>query len=230
MTHAPRLLRRITTVSLALPLVWLGVGCAPASTNLTVTSLKNHQVYQQQFSKVYAGQSEQGDFDVVLVRDASPGGAGTGVKQVMHIRILWKPMRGTKLDHPTATNAAIDWYVFGDTVRPEMIAYNGAGFVKLEKSGGIAKLEIRSATLTPTTHDPGMADPIGRARLQGTVVAHTGQAERVREVLAEARQVTTEANAARTAAARQASSRAPVEPRAGPSRLAAELAEIKRGG
>ena len=212
MTHAPRLFRRIATVSLALPLVWLGVGCAPASTDLIITSLKNHQVYQQQFSKAYAGQSDQGDYDVVLVREDRANGFGTGVKQVMHIRVLWKPMKGTKLDHPTATNAAIDWYVFGDASRPEMVAYSGAGFVKVEKSGDIAELEIRSATLTPAMRDPGMADPIGRARLQGTVVARTGQPERVREVLAQARQTTTEANAARTAAARQASSRAPVEP------------------
>jgi hypothetical protein len=211
----------VTLTSLLLPLC----GCSGGGTHLTVTSLQNHQTYQQPFTKAYAGRSEQGDFDVVLVRDGAGGksvnkeSAG-GVRQVMHVRVLWKPMKGTKLDHPTATNATIDWYVFDGSGAGGVVAYSGAGYVDVQKSNGLATLDIRNATLKPTTREGGMVDPIGPAKLQGTVVARTGRTEQVREILSQTREVTAQANAARdaardaarTAAAREASSRAPVEP------------------
>ena len=215
----------------------LSLGCSGGGTHLTVTSLQNRQTYQQPFTKAYAGRSEQGDFDVVLVRDgvggksgaAGKSGAGdrsagdesvAGVRQVMHVRVLWKPMKGTKLDHPTATNATIDWYVFDGSDAGGVVAYSGAGFVDVQKSNGLATLDIRSATLKPTTREGGMLDPIGPAKLRGTVVARTGRTGQVREILSQTRQTTAHANAARdaardaarTAAAREASSRAPIEP------------------
>ena len=201
-----------------LVLLCLTVGCAGKSTSLTVSSRQSGQTYQQKFSKAYAGRSPQGDFDVVLVKGAGPDGATGDVWQVMHVRVLWKPMKGVKFDHPTATNATIDWYVMGadgagaNASQPRgLVAYTGAGFVRVHKSGGFATLDIRSATLRPTTREGGMADPIGPARLQGTIVARTGNADQVRDLLARAREASAQANAARLAAARQASSQAPVE-------------------
>lgn len=193
----------------------LSVGCAGPSTSLTVTSLEKGKTYHQRFDKAYAGRSEQGDFEVVLVRDA--GGVDGDkkaplVRQVMHVRMLWKPMKGTKLDHPTATNATIDWYVFGGTgAREGLVAYTGAGFVAVQRSGGVAKLDIRNATLRPTTRAGHMTDPIGPAKLQGTIVARTGRREQVRELLGEVRQASARIHAAKDDAARQASSRAPMD-------------------
>ena len=200
----------------ALVLLLLTVGCAGNSTSLTVQSRQNGQTYQQRFSKAYAGRSPRGDLDVVLVQNAGPDRATRDVWQVMHVRVLWKPMKGVKLDNPTATNATIDWYVMGGdetnpAQAPGLVAYTGAGFVRVNKSGGLTKLEIRNATLRPTAREGGMADPIGPAKLQGTIVARTGSGEQVRELLTKARDATAQANAARLAAARQASSRAPVE-------------------
>jgi hypothetical protein len=212
--------RRCFVLPFLVSLAFLTVGCAGGSTNLTVTSLKDHQTYQQRFSKAYAGRSENGDFDVVLVNEEGQNADGPGVRQVMHVRVLWKPMKGAKLDHPTATNATIDWYVFGDTAgngdgQPAsggMVAYTGAAFVNVEKSGGVARLDVRNATLRPTTRQGGLTDPIGRAKMQGTIVARTGRREEVRDLLAEAEQASAHVSAAKTEAARQASSRAPVEP------------------
>ena len=212
MIDPSRLVRRLSLLSISFSMVFLSFGCAGPSTSLTVTSIRSHQSYQQEFSKAYAGRSEQGDFDVVLVREDRKDGPAGGIRQVMHVRVLWKPMKGTKLDHPTATNATIDWYVFGDRNQPGMVAYTGAGFVNVQSSGGVATLDIRNATLTPTIRDGAMIDPIGPARLQGTVVARAGSGERVRELLAQAREASSQANPARNAAAREASSRAPVEP------------------
>jgi hypothetical protein len=217
--------RPMSVVLLVLPFAWLAGGCAGGQTNLTVTSIQNHQTYQQPFTQAYAGRSEQGDFDVVLVREGAAGGASAGgtatagVRHVVHVRVLWTPMKGTKLDHPTATNSIIDWYVFDASNPGGMVAYTGAGFVNVQKSGGVATLDIRNATLKPTTREGGMVDPIGPAKLQGTVVARLGRTEQVREILAQTRETMAQANAARdardaarNAAAREASSRAPVEP------------------
>jgi len=210
--------RRSLILSFTLSLPFLAVGCAGGSTNLTVTSLQNHQTYQQHFSKAYAGKSENGDFDVVLVKEAGDKSNGLGLRQVMHVRMLWKPMKGAKLDHPTATNATIDWYVFGDAVGDDrvgsggMVAYTGAAFVNVDRTGDQATITIRNATLRPTTRQGGLTDPIGPARLAGTVVARTGRAEQVRDLLAEAEQASAHVSAAKTEAARQASSRAPIEP------------------
>ena len=204
---------------LLLPLTLLLVGCAGNPTSLTVTSLQNHQTYQPQFSTAYAGRSEQGDLDVVLVRDGAKAASAGGVRQLVHVRVLWKPMKGTKLDHPTATNATIDWYVYepgtggaGGAGTPSVVAYTGAGFVSVSTSNGLTTLNVRNATLSPAAREGGMVDPIGRARLEGTIVAKAGKTERVRELLAQAHSVITQANAARLAAERQASSRAPIEP------------------
>ena len=205
----------VRPVLASVALVFLAVGCAAPSTNLTVTSLKNRHTYQQRFSQAYAGRSEQGDFDVVLAKGAPNGGTRADVRQVMHVRVLWKPMKGAKLDHPTATNATVDWYVFSGSEREPgqgLVAYSGAAFVTVHKSGGLARLDVRNATLRPAVREGAMTDPLGPASLQGTIVARTGKAARVRELLAEARQATARANETRNAAAREASSRAPLEP------------------
>jgi hypothetical protein len=194
----------------------MGVGCA-GGTNLTVTSLQNHQTFQQPVTKAFAGRSTDGDLDVVVVNDGQsrPGAGSPGVRQVMHVRVLWKPMKGVKLDNPTATNAAIDWYVFSDSDKaaggPGLVAYTGAGFVDVQQSGNTATLTIRNATLRPTTRHGGMTDPIGPAKVQGTVVARTGRDEELRAILSEARQASARATDREAAAVRQASSRTQVD-------------------
>jgi hypothetical protein len=210
-------LRRFSLTLLTIPLVLVGVGCA-GGTNLTVTSLQNHQTYLQPVSKAYAGRSDDGDLDVVLVSDDgnAPKTVATGVRQVMHIRVLWKPMKGVKLDNPTATNAAIDWYVFSDPDKAGagsdgLVAYTGAGFVNVQQSGSTVTLNIRNATLSPTTRQGGMIDPLGGAKLQGAVVARAGRGEEVRALLSAARQASARLTD-REVTVRQASSRTPVEP------------------
>ena len=207
---------RVRLFLLALPLAMASVGCAGPSTNLKVTSLQDHKTYQQRFSEGYAGRNEHGDFDVVVSKKvASQEGSKPAVQQVMHVRVLWKPMRGTKLDNPTATNAAIDWYVFDLSEKPGaqgLVAYTGAGFVTIKKENGVATLLIRNATLRPTTREGELADPIGPARVEGTIVARLGTGEKVRELLNEARQASARATDYRNGVAREASSRAPVEP------------------
>ena len=198
--------RRLGAAALLFAFLLAGTGCAGGSgSNLTVKSIDHGQTYQTGAFKAYAGRSDAGDYDVVLVKEGA-------VRHVMHVRVLWKPMKGTKLDHPTATNATIDWIVT-DRAQGGFIAYGGAGFVDLHRSGNTATLDLRSATLSPAARDGAMRDPLGRARLSGTVVARTNR-ERVGNVLAQMQSATAHGRPVTpqvAPSAQEASSRAPVD-------------------
>jgi len=43
----------------------------------------------------------------------------------MHLKVLWKPQRGTKQSHPSYTNASLRWYVIGDAGQ-DVLEYSGA--------------------------------------------------------------------------------------------------------
>lgn len=197
-----------------------GGGCSGAGSNLLVTSQKNHALYQPTFSGAYATRGNDGSMDVVLTSraEAQAGAAeaaaavgATDVRQVLHVRVLWRPMKGTKADHPTATNATLNWYVFADGPRgTDVLEYSGAGFVTAEPAGDLTNLTVRNATLKPVTRPEGMRDPIGRSKLEGTITARNS-GQRVEQVLSQVQ--TTLADAAhRNHVARQASSALPVEP------------------
>ena len=101
------------------------------------------------------------------------------MRQVVHVRVLWKPMKGTKVDHPSATNATIDWVVWDQSQGRDAgyIAYTGAGFVNLQRSGNTARLDIRNATLSPTARQGSIQDPVGRTKVTGTVVARANRGQ-----------------------------------------------------
>jgi hypothetical protein len=205
--------RRLPALLALLVTALLGTGCSGAkSTHLTVRSLDQRQTFQTQFPRAFAGKSSGGDYDVVLVKEgAAPRAGGRDVRQVLHVRVLWKPMKGTKLDHPTATNATLDWVVWDDAARG-FIAYSGAGFVDVQRKGGTAVLDIRSATLSPLAKQGPMNDPIGRAQVMGTIVARTDPRQ-VSELLEDVRETVGAAQQARhpQAGARSASSSVTVD-------------------
>jgi hypothetical protein len=76
----------------------------------------------QKFSRAYCSMDELGDYQFVLIADGNeslPRGQGkilyptnsTSLRQVVYIRVLWKPLRPRRADQPTSTNATINWYV-----------------------------------------------------------------------------------------------------------------------
>jgi hypothetical protein len=196
----------------ALPLLLLGcnIGCANKPADLRLTSLESKAQFKQQFSHAYVsdGAGQDGNTEIVLVNeaadatstaDAIPAAAGgtprptaAGVRQVMHVKVLWRPQAGTKQGHPSYTNAALKWYVFCDSPEgaaaaggPNVLEYTGAGFVALSESALGTQVNIRNATLKPVA-SPGctLNDPIGPAKLTGTFTA-TRSPERVSELLTE---------------------------------------------
>jgi hypothetical protein len=216
---------RTVAALLALASIMAG-GCSSSPrSNVRVTSLASRQHYTQEFQNAYARHNAAGDVDVVITKDSqtamtlggerttgSAGAESQRVHQVMHVRVLWQPMKGTKTDSPTATNATLSWFVFGDDGRAtRMIEYGGAAFVDVTRKGGQTILAIRNATLKPTGHIGDLNDPIGAARLQGTIVARNASRQ-VGEVLSDTKMSIGAAQAsARIEAPKGASSQLPAD-------------------
>lgn len=177
-------------------------GCGQKSAELTLTSLQSNATFLQQFSKAYVTKGATGGSEIVLVDEqAVNGGASadageavpasasgaTALRQVMHLKVLWKPRRGTKQSHPSYTNAGLRWYVIGDGDGggDDVLEYSGAGFVALQETAAGTQVTIRNATLKPVAAPRGgLCDPVGPARLTGTFIAKKSP-RRVKSLLAE---------------------------------------------
>lgn len=187
-----------------------GSGCAAEKPTLTLTCQKGH-VYEQQFAHAYTSRCPKG-VDVVLASDlpASSGDAvgeqsaasANGLREIMHIRVLWSPDHPMKLDAPVATNASIRWFVFRGA---DLVEYDGTGFVALDRDDDTTKVTIRNATLAPVVKQGALQDPIGTARFEGKLVARN-DARRVDDLLSEMKNAQASA-AANRGPAEQASAR-----------------------
>ena len=156
----------------------LSFGCA-SSHDLTITSLDHHQCYRQGFSAAYANRNENGDLDVVLIDQAmeqslSQSTITSPVRQVMHIRVVWAPTRDM---HAVASNAAVNWYVMGQSEPQGMLQYSGIAFVSLDEQDDATTLSIRNATLAVTGNHGKLIDPVGTSKLEGTCIAHQDKAK-----------------------------------------------------
>jgi len=103
--------------------------------------------------------------DTLVVLDDQSDAA----RQIVVVRVLYKPRLGARADHPTAVNAAIDWYFIADpsNLAGGFLHYEGAGFVSLKMSDRRGKFEIRNATVALKESIGGVEDPVGRATLAG---------------------------------------------------------------
>jgi hypothetical protein len=212
-----RLWVRALVASAAAPLLVAGgVGCAKQSADLRLTSLESKVCFRQEFTKAYVSKGEDGNTEIVLVSDETAGGSqddsarvaagtaispGTDVRQVMHVRVLWKPQRGTKQSHPSFTNAGLHWYVLGGKSPTDVLEYTGAGFVALSDTPVGTQVTIRNATVKPVDNPRcSLTDPVGPSKLTGSFLA-TRSAKRVNDLLAEVRSAAELARSSEQAAA-----------------------------
>jgi len=178
-----------------------GAGCAShPGTQLTVNSSGPSRSFTQSFATAYSSQDADGDTDIVLLDDASTkildgDTINAPVRQVMHIRVLWKPTRDMKADHTSASNATLHWYVMGNAPAASggVLEYAGTAMVVLEPHDRGTDLSIRAATLRPVASRGSLHDPIGPATLSGTIRA-TDSLERVRLALTSVRRAVAAAN------------------------------------
>ena len=193
-----RTAKRLLLVLLGLTFSTITCGCATSRSTLTLSQVGGNETFTQTFSHAFASQTPDGDYQIVLIQDATetaphtdPGQPLTAtplppVRQIVHIRTLWRPTRGTKPDHPCATNGSIDWYVMGGGTAgaTDMVKYEGVGFVTVDPDGDTVEVTVRNASLKPTYRTGAMTDPLGKSRLTGNITARHDP-RRVQEVLAE---------------------------------------------
>jgi hypothetical protein len=159
-------------------------GCAAAPATLTVRSTQHRAAYAQTFRQAYAGRTDDGTYEFLLVADdaarataqTKPGQplepvAQTPLRQVVYLKVLWRPIGGT--DSGAANNATLDWYVFSDapSARGDLLQYRGTAFVSVTPRDQKTRVTVRDGTIMPRAARGGLSDPIGVARLSGSFTA-----------------------------------------------------------
>lgn len=185
MSMGSKFITRPLCAFIAMVTMSMGAGCANQSpADLRLTCDQTGKTYQQQFKEAYVSKDEDGT-EVVLTSDDE----NASVRQLMHLRVLWRPQRGTKQGHPSYTNAALRWYVLGSE-KSDVLEYTGAGFVQVADTATGTKVIIRNASLKPVREAKGsLNDPVGPAKLTGTFYAEKST-DRVSELLAEINRLT----------------------------------------
>ncbi|CAN5453564.1 hypothetical protein BH10PLA1_BH10PLA1_15550 [soil metagenome] len=177
--------------------LFTATGCSTRPT-LTVASPNNKVIFKQTFTQVYCARGEDGDFDIVLLDDPiddaavqKPGkplqsNPVRPLRHMVHVHVLWTPQIGDRGDHPSSTNAAINWYVWGDVTgqQTDLMHYGGAGFVKIYAGDDSADFRISNTTLKLKNSRGQMSDPMGAAQLSGSFSAPIN-GSRVKELLAQ---------------------------------------------
>jgi hypothetical protein len=206
--------KAIGTLSLLLSVLLLAGGCAGGRSQVTLSPRNGGGQFEQTFSRAFATGHGGDDQDIVLVSSASTGDPETAkLKQVLHIHVLWQPMRGTKSDFPAATNASLRWYVYGED--NSLLEYTGAGFVSISSARGGTKVVVRNASLRPVVRRGNLKDPIGPADLEGTFYA-TNNGPRVRNLLAGMNTISEQASADAATASHRSVERAIAPARVAP--------------
>ncbi|MFI5379905.1 MAG: hypothetical protein ACHRHE_11450 [Tepidisphaerales bacterium] len=139
------------------------------------------RAFSQVFNYAFFAVNEAGDFDIVMVDNASawqfkkPPRKGaikpqelTPVRQAFQIRSNWKQRIGTKRN-PASTNASITWYVLGESGANDIIVYKGVANVMVygDPTDDTCSVEIREGTLEPEVVSGDMRDPVGPASIRG---------------------------------------------------------------
>ena len=177
----------------------LGGGCATNHASLTLASLNANRDYSQSFTNCYATATDNGDWDIVMISAPAGLGASTSAlplqpahvepRQIVHVRVLWKPPGGMSLDQVAASNAMVEWFLVGDDEsREDLVEYAGTAFVSLDQSGKRSSVVIKNASLRPVVCRGHMCDPLGPSKLTGSIAA-TEDGSQVQHVLDEERQL-----------------------------------------
>ena len=71
------------------------------------------------------------------------------LRHVLHVRLLWRPVKGAKADSPAATNASLHWYILGEPTSEgtSVIHYAGTAFVTVTANGPDAEVTIANGNL-----------------------------------------------------------------------------------
>jgi hypothetical protein len=175
---------------------WATSGCGAKYERVTFTSRADAGQLEQGFALVAAARDARGDYDVVLVsqgledaaaasgrRDLTPVAAAP-VRQVLHLKLHWRPPRGATANNPAAANATARWVIMGTGGAADLLEYQGTAFVRpiFEREG--YTLLIREGSLEKVLLRGEMVDVLGPTRFEGKVYAREDPAT-VAGILAE---------------------------------------------
>jgi hypothetical protein len=155
-------------------------GCASKTPQLKVYPSEGLP-FSQRFPRGFLGVNELGDSEILLISEGTenarkqtgkilyPTNIGS-VKQIVHIRLLWKPLPGARNDQPSATNATINWYVRSNMPGEEndKLDYGGAGFVAVYPDKRGAHIVIRNANLALRDQQGQLQDVFQKPSISGS--------------------------------------------------------------
>jgi hypothetical protein len=195
-------MRSFILLSLSLTALFF-TGCASDSTHLQMVSIDGKRDFKQKFSEAYACKTPTGDTDIVLISQVDystnqdprkplrPLASPLSPRQIVHIRVYWKPPVGTKADHPANTNASIHWYMMEDSApQADYVEYSGSGFADVDESDNTYSLNVHRAWMKVANHRGVMCDPLGPSQLNGSIQAIVDPSQ-VQAVLAEVKTAST---------------------------------------
>jgi len=182
-------------------------GCGVSPPVVSVVTDISHQRYRKQFNHAYVSNDSAGNYVVVLLEDPPPiphsGPPGQILQptttlpkhQVVVIRLLWRPMDGTKPDSPAAINAALHWYVLSYPTADgtSFLHYAGTAFVQVASDGSGGKVTIKNGLLKLVDRHGDLVDPLKSFQVDGEFDAVTDDAalhqalDDVKSTLADAR-------------------------------------------
>ncbi len=183
-------------------------GCGVATPVISVTPVDSHQRYLQHFTQAFTMRDSDGDYQVVLTHDplddVPPADANKPlvstavppIRQVLEIRLLWRPMAGATANSPAATNAALHWYVLGrPTVEgTSMIHYSGTAFVSITPGGAGASVILDNGLLKLAESRGELVDRLGMFKIKGRFDAVESAAQ-VRQILDDVKAAVADARA-----------------------------------
>jgi hypothetical protein len=205
--------RRLAIACVCALLLAIAVGCGTSKPVLSVSTLDPQRAFQQRFTQAYTSRDAAGDYQVVLLNDpidaVSPGDAGKPLtaakvpplREVLHIRVLWRPMSGAKPDSPAATNASLHWYVLsGPTAEgTSMIHYAGTAFVAVVPNGPGAEVTVRNGRLRAVEQHGELVDPLKDFAVSGRFDA-VADDQRLARILTDVKSAVAEAKATASSA------------------------------
>jgi hypothetical protein len=166
-------------------LVLCMAGCSASKGKVTLHGEQGRTIYAQTFNQAYISNSREGEYDVLLIQDPQTSKAesrgnkplqpmaAAALRQMVHIHVFWQAQGGSVAKDGVVTNAAIDWYVIAHEAsdRPQILHYEGAGYVLLDEGKKTTSVEIRDGSMKKTDLRGDLIDPLGPSRLAGTVKA-----------------------------------------------------------
>lgn len=165
-------------------------GCAmPFSSDtgqLNMTSqAADHLQITGQFDQAYYRFDSSNRVTVVLI-----DGPANSPRRAAVIRLFWQPFAGYTPVDPAATNATVQYVVFGDSptsaagADTQVGVYSGAGFVYPDNSPGDTTLRagVWQASVRLTDRSKGYTDQLGASNVHGSFAA-TRDSEKVQQIL-----------------------------------------------